>query len=304
MKATAQSHAQHERLGRGILFMVLAVFCFAIMDVAMKELASRMSAMQVSFFRGATSLPFVLLWLIMTNRLPRIKPNKWHLHLVRGVVSIAFLTLTVITLRELPLANAYAIFFVAPLLITLLSVPLLKEKVGVHRYSAVAVGFIGVVIMLNPNAMGFLSYGVITGLLATLGYAVIMVMVRYMHRSETSESLMFFFVLSLSVGCGVIALFDWRPVLLTDMPWLFGLGVSGAIAQYLLTEAYRMAPPSLLSSFEYTAMIWALALGYLLWGDWPGAYVLIGAGVVIASGIYISHREAIKNSAIRKTELP
>ena len=168
--------------------MVLAVFCFAIMDVAMKELASRMSAMQVSFFpwRNVSSL-FVLLWLIMTNRLPRIKPNKWHLHLVRGVVSIAFLTLTVITLRELPLANAYAIFFVAPLLITLLSVPLLKEKVGVHRYSAVAVGFIGVVIMLNPNAMGFQSYGVITGLLATLGYALIMVMVRYMHRSETSE---------------------------------------------------------------------------------------------------------------------
>ncbi|MCH8493126.1 MAG: DMT family transporter [Idiomarina sp.] len=290
--ANRYSQAASEHISRGIIFMILAVFCFALMDVAMKQLAGHMSSMQVAFFRGATSLPFVLVWIIMNNRLHRIKPNRWQLHLLRGAVSILFLFLTVITLRELPLANAYAIFFVAPLIITLLSVPLLKEKVGVHRYSAVAVGFIGVLVMLNPNAMGFLSYGVITGLAATLGYSIVMILVRIMHRTEYSESLMFFFVLSLTIGCGFFAMFDWRPVTLADMPWLFALGVSGAIAQYLLTEAYRLAPPSVLSSFEYTAMIWALLLGYWLWGEWPGAGVLVGAAIVIASGIYISHREA------------
>lgn len=286
------SHAVHEHMRRGIIFMILAVFCFALMDVAMKHLAGHMHAMQVAFFRGATSLPFVLVWIIMHNRLQRLRPNRWGLHLVRGIISILFLVLTVITLRELPLANAYAIFFVAPLIITLLSVPLLKEKVGVHRYSAVAVGFVGVLIMLNPNAMGFFSYGVITGLAATLGYSLVMILVRIMHRTEHSEALMFYFVLSLTLGCGAIAVFHWQPVTLADMPWLFALGVSGAIAQYLLTEAYRLAPPSVLSSFEYTAMIWALLLGYWLWGEWPGATVLVGAAIVIGSGIYISHREA------------
>ncbi|WP_194756459.1 DMT family transporter [Aliidiomarina indica] len=289
------SLAAHERIGKGIIFMILAVLCFSLMDVAMKHLAGHLSSMQVAFFRGAMSLPFIVLWLVATKSMARVRPRRIGLHLIRAGVSILFLILTVITLRELPLANAYAIFFVAPLLITLLSVVLLKEKVGVHRYGAVLVGFVGVLIMLNPNAMGFLSYGVIAGLLATLGYALVMILVRLMHRTETSESLMLFFVLSLSIGCGLLALFDWRPMTLNDIPWLLGLGLSGAIAQYLLTEAYRMAPPAVLSSFEYSAMIWALVLGYMLWGDWPGPWVLVGAAVVIASGIYISHREAVRN---------
>ena len=260
----------------------------------MKHLAGHLSSFQVSFFRGATSLPFVVLWLLSQRTLHKIRPNNLLLHGLRGVISIAFLILTVITLRELPLANAYAIFFAAPLIITLLSVPILKEKVGVHRYSAVFVGFLGVLIMLNPNAMGFASIGVVSGLLATLGYSMVMTLVRYMHRSETSESLMFFFVLSLTLGCGALALTDWRPLAFTDMPWLLLLGISGAIAQYLLTEAYRQAPPSVLSSFEYTAMIWALLLGYFFWQELPSMWVLAGACVVIASGVYISHREAIR----------
>src|SRR5690554_1290591 len=264
------SHSNAEHINRGILFMVLAVFCFALMDVAMKHLAGHLSTFQVSFFRGATSLPFILLWLVVAKRVHRIKPVRTKLHIVRALLTIGFLTMTVITLRELPLANAYAIFFVAPLLITLLSVPLLKEHVGIHRYSAVVVGFIGVLVMLNPNAMGFMSLGVIAGLLATLGYSLGMILVRYMHRTETSESLMFFFVVGITVGCGLLALFDWQSVRWSDTKWLVLLGISGAIAQYLLTEAYRQAPPSVLSSFEYTAMIWAIGLGYLFWNELPG----------------------------------
>jgi len=280
--------------------MVLAVFCFALMDVAMKHLAGHLSTFQVSFFRGATSLPFILLWLVVAKRVHRIKPVRTKLHIVRALLTIGFLTMTVITLRELPLANAYAIFFVAPLPITLLSVPLLKEHVGIHRYSAVVVGFIGVLVMLNPNAMGFMSLGVIAGLLATLGYSLGMILVRYMHRTETSESLMFFFVVGITVGCGLLALFDWQSVRWSDTKWLVLLGISGAIAQYLLTEAYRQAPPSVLSSFEYTAMIWAIGLGYLFWNELPGLWVLAGVAIVIASGVYISHREAVNKVPVER----
>lgn len=260
----------------------------------MKHLAQHLSSYQVSFFRGFMSLPFIVAWLAARKTLHRIKPNRVGMHALRGLISIAFLVLTVTSLRELPLANAYAIFFIAPLLITLMSVPILKEKVGAHRYGAIVVGFVGVLIMLNPSAMGFASIGVITALLATVGYAIVMIMVRIMHRTETSESLMIFFVLSLSIGCGLLAIPNWKPIVVADYPWLLMLGFSGAIAQYLLTEAYRQATPSVLSPFEYTAMIWAIGLGYLLWGELPSGAVLVGAVVVIASGIYISHREAKK----------
>lgn len=290
--------ALSEHTSRGIVYMVLAVFCFALMDVAMKKLASDLSSYQVSFFRGATSLPFVLIWIMLSRNLHRLKTNRGQWHLLRGLISMGFLITTVITLRELPLANAYALFFVAPLAITVLSAWVLKERVGRYRYTAVAVGFIGVLVMLNPKAMGFASLGVIAGLLSMLGYSCSMILVRYLHRTESSESLMFYFVLSLSVGCGLISAFNWQPVTFAHLPWLLMLGISGAIGQYLLTEAYRQAPPSLLSSFEYTAMIWAIGLGYIFWQELPSTWVVLGSLIVIASGIYITHRETVHKAAI------
>lgn len=289
-------HVEH--IPRGIIFMILAVFSFALMDVSMKQLSADLSSYQISFFRGSTSLPFILIWILVGNGIGTLKAKRADLHLLRGVLSMVFLVATVVTLNQLPLANAYAIFFIGPLVITLLSAWILKEKVGRYRYSAVAVGFVGVVVMLNPSAMGFMSIGVIAGLISMIGYSFSMILVRFMHRTETSEALMFYFLLSLTLGCGAVALFNWEPVTLKHLPWLLLLGVSGAIGQYLLTEAYRQAPPSLLSSFEYTAMIWAIGLGYLLWGELPGIWVVVGSAIVIGSGIYISHRETVRKAPI------
>lgn len=287
-----------ENISRGIIFMVLAVFCFALMDVSMKQLSTDLSSYQISFFRGVTSLPFVLGWILLSKNISRLKVIRADLHILRGFISIGFLITTVLTLRELPLANAYALFFAAPLTITLLSAIVLKEPVGKYRYSAVVVGFIGVLVMLNPKAMGFASIGVIAGLLSMLGYSCSMILVRYLHRTETSESLMFYFILSLSIGCGFLSIFHWETVTMAHAPWLLLLGISGAIGQYLLTEAYRKAPPSILSSFEYTAMIWAIGLGYIFWSELPSIWVLVGSAIVIGSGIYISHRETVRKAHI------
>lgn len=296
--SSPHNHSQSEHISRGIIFMILAVFSFALMDVSMKQLASDLTSYQVSFFRGATSLPFVLGWILVSKNLSRLKAIRIDLHILRGFISIGFLITTVLTLRELPLANAYALFFAAPLTITLLSAVVLKEPVGRYRYTAVAVGFIGVLVMLNPKAMGFASIGVIAGLLSMLGYSCSMILVRFLHRTETSESLMFYFIISLTIGCGLLAIIGWQPVTLKHAPWLLMLGISGAIGQYLLTEAYRQAPPSLLSSFEYTAMIWAIGLGYIFWNELPSAWVLVGSAIVISSGIYISHRETVRKAPI------
>lgn len=293
-----KSHAKSENIKRGIIFMILAVFCFALMDVSMKQLATDLSSYQISFFRGATSLPFVLGWILVSKNLSRLKATRIDLHLLRGLISIGFLITTVLTLRELPLANAYALFFAAPLAITLLSAIVLKEPVGRYRFGAVIVGFIGVLVMLNPKAMGFASIGVIAGLLSMMGYSCSMILVRFLHRTETSESLMFYFILSLTIGCGLLSFLSWKPVTMEHAPWLLMLGISGAIGQYLLTEAYRKAPPSLLSSFEYTAMIWAIGLGYIFWNELPSIWVVVGSAIVISSGIYISHRETVRKAPI------
>ncbi|HLV48359.1 MAG TPA: DMT family transporter, partial [Aliidiomarina sp.] len=186
----------------------------------MKQLSSDLTSYQVSFFRGATSLPFVLGWILVSKNLSRLKAIRIDLHILRGFISIGFLITTVLTLRELPLANAYALFFAAPLTITLLSAVVLKEPVGRYRYTAVAVGFIGVLVMLNPKAMGFASIGVIAGLLSMLGYSCSMILVRFLHRTETSESLMFYFILSLTIGCGLLAIIGWQPVTMEHAPWL------------------------------------------------------------------------------------
>ncbi|MCO4320390.1 DMT family transporter [Aliidiomarina sp. Y6] len=264
----------------------------------MKQLATDLSSYQISFFRGATSLPFVLGWILVSKNLSRLKATRIDLHLLRGLISIGFLITTVLTLRELPLANAYALFFAAPLAITLLSAIVLKEPVGRYRFGAVIVGFIGVLVMLNPKAMGFASIGVIAGLLSMMGYSCSMILVRFLHRTETSESLMFYFILSLTIGCGLLSFLSWKPVTMEHAPWLLMLGISGAIGQYLLTEAYRKAPPSLLSSFEYTAMIWAIGLGYIFWNELPSIWVVVGSAIVISSGIYISHRETVRKAPI------
>lgn len=292
------SLATSENIKSGIIFMILAVFCFALMDVSMKQLASDLSSYQISFFRGATSLPFVLGWILVSKNLSRLKATRVDLHLLRGLISIGFLITTVLTLRELPLANAYALFFAAPLTITLLSAIVLKEPVGRYRFGAVIVGFIGVLVMLNPKAMGFASIGVIAGLLSMIGYSCSMILVRFLHRTETSESLMFYFIISLTIGCGLLSFLNWQPVTMQHAPWLLMLGISGAIGQYLLTEAYRKAPPSLLSSFEYTAMIWAIGLGYIFWNELPSIWVVVGSAIVISSGIYISHRETVRKAPI------
>lgn len=297
----AKDHSEHSNIPRGIIYMILAVLCFAFMDASMKQLATSLTSYQISFFRGLTSLPFILVWIFLGRGIKTLKAKRWDLHIFRGIVSIIFLTTTVITLRELPLANAYALFFIGPLVITLLSAWVLKDSIGIHRYSAVAVGFIGVVVMLNPKATGFDSLvGVIAGIASMLGYSVSMIIVRYLHRTDTSESLMFYFLISLCIGCGLLSYNDWgtHAVSMVHLPWLVVLGVSGAIGQYLVTEAYRHAPPSLLSSFEYTAMVWAIVLGYVFWEQIPGLYVIIGSAIVIASGIYISHRETVRKAPI------
>jgi drug/metabolite transporter (DMT)-like permease len=189
------------------------------------------------------------------------------------------------------LSTAYSIFFVAPLLITALSVPVLGEKVGPRRWTAIAVGFAGVLVVLRPAGGGMLTLAGFAVLLAAFGYAVSAITVRVLARTDSTQAMVVWLMALMAVGAGLLAWPDWQPIR-ADHAWLIlGLGVAGALGQYLITEAFRLGEASLLAPLEYTAIVWGVLLDLAIWGVLPGMATWIGAGIIVSSGLYLIRRE-------------
>lgn len=276
---------------RGILCMLAAVAMFALMDTGMKLLAAHYPATQVAALRGLASWPFVVVWVLLAGGPRQLIRVRWPLHLLRGVLAVAMLAAFAFALRQLPLAEAYALFFVAPLLITALAVPLLGEHVGWRRWCAIGVGLFGTVVILRPTGQGMLSLSGLAVLGAALAYAISAVSVRLLGKTDTTQAMVFWMLTLLSVFATVLAWPEWRSVRGTDFWLLSGVGASGAIGQYAITAAFRDTPASVVAPLEYTALIWALGLDWLLWRTFPDAITLLGAGIIVASGLYLVRRE-------------
>ena len=194
----------------------------------------------------------------------------------------------------MPLSGAYAIFFVAPLLITALSVPLLGERVGPRRWGAIAAGLAGVVVALRPTGEGMASLAGLAVLLAALGYAVSAITVRLLSRTDSTQAMVVWLMALIALGAGALAWPAWVPIARGDL-WIVGaIGVTGALGQVAVTEAFRQGEASLVAPFEYTALAWGVGLDLALWGVLPDAATWLGAAVVVASGLYMLHRERIR----------
>jgi drug/metabolite transporter (DMT)-like permease len=200
------------------------------------------------------------------------------------------MTLFMIALKLLPLADAIAIGFASPLFCTALSVPLLKERVGPRRWAAVFIGLCGVLVILQPSGTGF-GTGALAALGACFAYAFLLIASRAMSATESVPCLMFWNAFTMFVVMGGWMIFDWRTPTGTDI-YIFGqIAVIGAIGQYLVTAAFRHGEVSLLVPIEYLGLVWATALGYIFWSDIPTLTVFAGAAIIIASSAYIIHRE-------------
>lgn len=289
---------------RGIAAMLAAVGAFAMMDALLKHLAPHYPALQLSALRGAASLPFMIAPLIVMGRLRELKPVRWPLHLLRGVLTLVIMTGFIYAVRVLSLADAYSIFLAAPLIITALSVPLLGEHVGWRRWLAIAVGLTGVLIMLRPQAASVVTLGALAALASATAYAVSAITVRVLTRTDTTASLVFWVVVQLTLYSALLAAPHWQPIRPEHWWALVGIGISGAIAQHLLTEAFRLAPASVVAPFEYTALLWGIAIDFAVWHVLPSGRVLFGGGVVIASGMYLIWREREVARAGRGSGLP
>lgn len=276
---------------RGIVAMVLAVGFFSVMDALLKTLSGSYPAMQVAALRGWAALPLVVLYVLWRGEVRGLLKVRWPLHLLRGVLNVSMLALFAYALKELALAEAYTLFFIAPLIITALSTVVLGEKVRRAHWVAIALGMVGVVVALRPSQEAFFTVGALAVLGAAVGYAVSAITGRVLTRTDSSASLVFWTTTFLALGAGVLALPNWVGVDQAHWPLVAGLAVTGFAGQLAITEAFRHGQASVVAPFEYTALAWGMGLDWVLWQAVPGVPTLLGGAIIIGSGLYLVRQE-------------
>lgn len=273
--------------------MIVAVGALSVMDAFMKVLAPHYSPFQVASLRGLSSLPFVVMWVGLRGGYSQLFRVRFRLHIARAGLGIMMLAGFAFALRKLPLTEAYSIFFIAPLLITVFAVLILKERVDWRRWLAIAVGFCGVVIVLRPTGAGALTLSGLAVLGTAVGYALSAITVRVLGRTDSTESMMFWLMALVAIGAGLIALPNWRPIQSGHWLVIAGIAVTGSLGQFAITEAFRLGEASFIAPFEYTALAWGVGLDWFVWKTTPAPITIAGAAVIIASGVYLVRRERV-----------
>ena len=275
---------------RALTSMTGAVAAFAGMDALLKLLVGTYPPFQVATLRGASALPFLLLPLVLTGQLRLLKPHRLSMHLLRGALWVLVLGGFVYAMQTLSLANAYAVFLSAPLIMTALAVPILKERAAPHSWVAIGFGLLGVVIILRPDR-GLVSVGLLASLAAAFGYALSCLAVRVLTRTDSTASVVVWAIGFMTLLSFLIALPHWVPLQPRHLPWLAALGVLAAIGSYLVTDAFRHAPAAVVAPLEYTSLLWGILIDRLVWHVLPTPQVLLGGGIIIAGGLYLIWQE-------------
>jgi drug/metabolite transporter (DMT)-like permease len=271
--------------------MLVAVGAFAAMDALLKILSANYPTMQVSALRGAASLPFLILPALFTGNARKLKPIKWPWHLTRGLLQVVILGAFVYAVRLLTLADTYAIFLSAPLIVTALSAPLLKEHVAWRSWIAIGVGLCGVIAMLRPSGSNLMTFGAFMALIAAIGYAFSALSLRVLTRIEETSSVVLWPIVVMTVVSAGIAIPHWVGIQPGHWIWIAAIGAVGALGTRMLTEAFRAAPAGVVAPFEYTALLWGVAIDWLVWSKLPSLRVVVGGALVISCGIYLIWHE-------------
>jgi len=302
LAAHARDAAATARRARliGIALMCGAVGTFSCLDTTAKYLGRHIDVMQVVWARYTFAL---LLALIISNPLNRpglLRTGRPALQIVRAAILLASTMLNFFALKYLRLDQVLAITFSTPFVVAALSGPALGEWVGPRRWAAIGVGFMGVLVVTRPG-FGIVHPAAILAVLATLAYAVYFLATRLLSRTDSNETTLFY---SNFVGAALmlpVVPFFWQSPELWQFALMILAGALASIGHYMLIAAHRHAPASLLSSFIYSQLVWVIALGYAVFGDAPDGYTLAGAAIVIASGLYIFHRERVRGPRIAKS---
>ena len=283
---------------RGIVLMLVGMMGMAGTDASAKWLVtSDYSVIQVLAVRGWVILVLMLIYAAARNMWADLRTRRPVGHMVRLFFNFAGPIFLFLAYRDLPLADVTVILFSAIFWSAGLSHPLFGERIGVHRWAAIAVGFVGVTIVMRPGTE-FFQLAVVYALLAGVCFSGLNLCARWLRETENAFSLTFYSMAGLTILTSLILPHYWKPMPLNDLLVFFAMGCFTLFGYILMTQAFMVAPVGVVAPFEYSILLWATILGYLLFGDIPDAYVWTGAAVVVVSGVYLVHRASLAHDTV------
>jgi drug/metabolite transporter (DMT)-like permease len=292
MREEKQAPVHREHVVLGMAAGMGAYFMFSVMVLFAKLLSVNHSVVEIAFYRNLIgSVPFLLVVFAFGRRDILVLRTRPALVGFRAILGSISLVVTFWAFSLMPLADTTALLFASSLFIPVLGVVFLKEFVGPYRWSAVIIGFAGVVIMARPTGAVYVL-GISVALCAAFLHAVLQITLRYLGRFESPETISFYFFIIGTIVTALALPFVAVTPVTSEIPLLFGVGLSGAAAQWLLSVAYKNAPAAVVTVFNYTSIIWATLFGWMIWNEWPLPAVIAGAAIVIASNILIVWRES------------
>lgn len=283
----------------GIAFITTGVLLFSVHNALGKWLSADFSPWQIMFFRGLFGcLPFAA-WVLLSGRSSLLRSGQPLMQTLRALCGFSANLFFIFSYREMPLADAVAIGYAAPIFIVFLSVPLLSERVGIHRASAAFVGFLGILLIAQPG-VGVLSAGSLYALAGTFCYSLLIITTRKIGFSDSALCTVVWSSGLYALACAAVMPFVWTTPGPTDSGLLVIIGLLGGTGMLLFAQAYRHAKASVLAPFDYTAMVWAVVFGFLIWGEIPGPAAVAGMVVIAATGLYLMRHERLQRLSADK----
>ncbi|MBT3766821.1 MAG: DMT family transporter [Rhodospirillaceae bacterium] len=275
----------------GIIFMLAGGLCITVQDAITKLLTEIYPVGETVGYRGLfTFIPIALLvWREGNIDCLRIVNMKGQI--TRAVIAVSTMVLIVSSFRVLPFADVIIILFTGPIFATALATPLLGEKVGMRRWAAVGVGFIGVLVMLRPDGFQIQTL-LLLPVAASLLTSLRDITTRSLHKTETTISILFWSIVAVTIAGFSTYFYEWKPLQLEHVHMFIAAGVLNGLAHFCMITAFQHAEVSLVSPFKYANIIYAVVLGYFIWGEVPSSHMVMGAALVIIAGLYIMRREA------------
>ena len=280
---------------RGIACMVLSTACFAAMHGAIRHLSDAIHPFEIAFFRNLFGVLVVVPWLVRLGLEP-LRTRRFGLHALRAAVNAVAMLSFFTALSLTPLTQVTALAFSAPIFATLLAVVVFGERVRARRWTAIAVGFAGTVVVLRPG-IDVLAVGPWLALASSLVWAVVMLMIKVLGRTESSVTITAYMSLLMAPITLVPALFVWTWPTVSQLAWLVGIGVLGGTGQLLMAQALKEAETQVVMPFDFLKLVWASIIAYFAFAEVPDAFTWVGGMMIFCSAAYIAYRERQPPSA-------